>query len=207
MRKIYLMLVACVSIALTGCVTQPKDFVVDDPEIRSILIVPVVNETHEVLAGNMMLSTMSWPIAERGYYSFPVNTVRFVLEQEGLYEPEKVHELAPTKLAKMFDADAILYAKVTFWDATYMVFATQTRVTVDFYLYTRDGEKLLEKTYTQVYSPNSNANSGLIGLIADAMVAALQRAMPNYVPLANQINARMLMNFAPGPYLPKENTK
>ena len=201
MKKLFLMFMACASMVLTGCATKPTSYAVDDPELRSILIVPVVNETHEVLAGNMMLSTMSWPLAERGYYAFPVNTVRFVLEQEGLYEPEKVHELAPTKLAKMFDADAILYAKVTFWDATYMVFATQTKVTVDFYLYSKDGEKLLEKSYTQVYTPDSNANAGLAGLIVDAIVAAMQRAMPNYVPLANQINARMLMNFAPGPYL------
>lgn len=204
MKKLLMILTACVSFILAGCAHQPPTYAVNDPEIRSILIVPVVNETHEVLAGNMMMSTMSWPLAERGYYTFPVNTVRFVLEQEGFYEPEKVHDLHPTTLANMFGTDAILYAKVTFWDATYMVFSTRTQVTVDFYMYSKTGEKLFETSYTQFYQPNNNANAGLAGLIADMITAAMQRALPNYLPLANMINARLLTNFAPGPYLPQE---
>lgn len=197
-------MVTCVSFILAGCAHQPPTYAINDPEIRSILIVPVVNETHEVLAGNMMMSTMSWPLAERGYYTFPVNTVRFVLEQEGFYEPEKVHDLLPSTLANMFGTDAILYAKVTFWDATYMVLSTRTCVSVDFYLYSKTGEKLLETSYTQIYQPNNNANAGLAGLIADMITAAMQRALPDYLPLANMINARLLTNFAPGPYLPQE---
>ena len=201
MKRFFLAMTACVCLGLTGCATRQIEYPVNNPEMRSILIVPVVNETHEVLAGNLMLSTMSWPLAERGYYTFPINTVKFICEQEGWYEPEQVHQLEPKKLAEMFDADAVLYARVKFWDATYMVFSTRTQITVDYYLYDREGQQLLTQQLTQYYQPSNNADSGLAGLIVDAVVAAIHRAAPDYKPLANAINARFITNFAPGPYL------
>ena len=196
MKKLFILLTACATLGLAGCANRPVSFPVQDPDMRSILIVPVVNESHEVLAGNLMLSTMSWPLAERGYYTFPVNTVKFVCEQEGWYEPEKVHELEPTKLANMFNADAVLYARVKFWDATYMLVSTKTKITVDYYLYNRAGEKLVERQYTYAYQPDSSGS-----ILADLVVAAIQRAAPDYKPLANGVNAMMVTNFAPGPYL------
>ena len=81
--------IAGVIIVLTGCVTQPvkKDmsaFIAAAP--RSILIVPVINKSLDVDASNYVLSTLPVPVAEKGYYVFPVNTTKFVLEQEGFYE-------------------------------------------------------------------------------------------------------------------------
>lgn len=64
-----------------------------------------------------MHATATTPLANMGYYAFPVDTVKFVLESESLYEPERVRELGPVKLAEMFHADSVLFIKVTYWDA------------------------------------------------------------------------------------------
>mgnify|MGYP000925915627 CR=1 FL=1 len=87
MRKMVLPLaVFLASIVLTGCVTQPvkKDlsaFTASAP--CSILIVPVINKSLDVDAPNYVLSALPVPVAEKGYYVFPVNTNKYVLEQEG----------------------------------------------------------------------------------------------------------------------------
>ena len=211
MKKLTLVLLACVSIALTGCANnrpkKPEIVTFDNTGIQSILIVPVLNETHEALAGGLMSSTLSLPLAEKGYYTFPVRTVKTVLEQEGYYEAAQVHQLGPEKLAKMFGADSVLLTKVTFWDAQYAVIKTVTAVTVDFKLYRKDGTLLFEDTCSAAYSPQSATSQGgnpLIGLVADMVAAAVQRALPDYLPLANIVNVKMLKNFKDGPYLIKK---
>ena len=73
---------------------------------HSILVVPVVNKSLDVDAPNYLLSTLSIPLAEKGYYVFPINTTKFVLEQEGMTEGEQIHGQNPIDLAKLFDADA-----------------------------------------------------------------------------------------------------
>jgi hypothetical protein len=64
--------------ALTGCVNAPKkadytQFRTESP--RSILVVPVINKSVDVNAPDYFLSTIAQPLAERGYYVFPLNMV------------------------------------------------------------------------------------------------------------------------------------
>ena len=79
--KIFTLLLAL--FALSGCVQQPvkqdmSAFTAAAP--RSILVVPTVNKSLDVDAPNYVLSTLPVPLAEKGYYVFPVNTTKYVLE-------------------------------------------------------------------------------------------------------------------------------
>ena len=70
------------AVALTGCVTAPakKDLsAFHTAAPRSILVVPAVNKSLDVDAPNYLLSTLTLPLAEKGFYIFPVNTAKFVL--------------------------------------------------------------------------------------------------------------------------------
>jgi len=103
-------------LSLTGCVTQPTK--VDQSALlaaapRSILVVPTINRSLDVDAPNYVLAALPIPIAEKGYYVFPVNTTKFVLEQEGFYEGERTHQQPPETLAKLFGSDAIWYVAST----------------------------------------------------------------------------------------------
>ena len=196
------------ALALTGCVSQPQRqnfdaFTAAAP--RSILVVPITNKSLDVDAPNYMLSTLSVPLAERGYYVFPVNTAKVVLEQEGFYEPEQVHQAPPETLAKMFGADAVLYVTINRWDAQYVVFSTTVTVDFDYRMVAKDGTQIWKANQRMQYSPQqNNGGSPLANLIAAAITAAVTRAAPNYLPLAQQANTQVLLVGAQalplGPY-------
>ncbi len=146
---------------LTGCVAQPvkKDmsaFQAAAP--RSILVVPTVNKTLDVDAPNYVLSTLPVPLAEKGYYIFPVNTAKMVLEQEGLYEGERIHEQAPATLAKLFDADAILYVTINRWDAQYILITTKVTVEFEYRMVSRDGTEIWSESKRMQWQPDSNSS-------------------------------------------------
>ena len=182
-----------------------------NPNPIRILVVPVVNESLEVEAGNYLLSTLPIPLAERGYYVFPVNTVKFVLEQEGYYEADRVAQQDPAALAALFGADAILYLTFKRWDAQYVVLATTITVQLEYRMVAADGQEIWKETRTKQYTPDGNQNaqaSGLAALLAAAVTAAAARANPNYLELASQANNEAIgqgFNAVPlGPYVPKE---
>ena len=190
----------CSAMLLAGCASGPRQFAFDEPELRSILVVPVINETNSVEADTLMHATATTPLANMGYYAFPVDTVKFVLESESLYEPERVRELGPVKLAEMFHADSVLFIKVTYWDAQYIVLNTKTKVTAEYELFKADGTSLWKDTVTFVKA-SSSQNASLIGLMVDAAVAAINRAAPDFRPLAKSANVYALRHWHVGPHV------
>jgi hypothetical protein len=184
---------------VTGCVAAPK---VDYSRLlaaspRSILVVPVVNNTVDVDAANYFLSTISIPVAERGYYVFPVNLVKRLLEDDGLSDASMVHAADPGRLAALFGADAVLYIAIQRWEARYLLITTQVTVELTYTIKDgRTGETLWTDNRTTVYQPNSNSGGGGAGSLLAALVsAAVTKAAPNYIPLANLANAQAM-----GPY-------
>ena len=107
--------------ALAGCqpMPKPKDYAAFRAEApRSILIVPVVNKSTQVDAPDTFLSTLPVPLAERGYYVFPVNMVKRTMEDDGLSDADMVSAADPKRLASLFGADAVLYASIDTWTTT-----------------------------------------------------------------------------------------
>ncbi len=183
---------------LAGCAAQqkPQDytkFLAAQP--KSILIIPVVNESTNVEAPDYFLSTLPVPVAERGYYVFPVNLVKRVLEDEGLADASLVHHADPTKLAAIFGADAVMYATIKNWTAKYVVLSTSVQVEFEYVLKDgKTGETLWTTRQSMVYQPqNTNTGGGLLGAVIGAMIqAAVTKAAPDYMPLARQANAQAM---------------
>lgn len=222
MKKITFLFLIAVLCALSGCahkeLNKQDKFLSAAP--RSILIVPVVNNSIDVTAADYMLSTLTVPLAERGYYVFPINAVKRVLEDDGLADSSLVHTAPTSKLANLFGADVVLYVVVERWDARYAVLQTTTTVAV--YYQIRDGktdELLWDNRVQMVYTPDAGspgAGGGAAGLIAHlvvkAVVAAVEKAAPNYMPLARQANSRAFLYYPgdgipPGPYVTAESQK
>jgi hypothetical protein len=178
---------------LAGCVKppMPQDYTAfhqSDP--RAILVVPVVNDTAQVDAATNFLATLSQPLGERGYYVFPVNLVAHQMDDNGLGDADMVSKASPVRLAGLFGADSVLYARIERWDAQYVVVSTNVTVQVHYSLKDgKTGATLWDQDVTTVYSPQANGGNPLAVLIADAIMAAIERAHPNYIPLAQQANA------------------
>jgi len=165
----------------------------------------------EVLAGDLFLCTISQPLAERGYYVFPVNLVKETLEDEGLNDSHLVHQADPTRLADIFGADVVLYISIEQWTAKYIV--VSTTVEVDFQYLLKDGktgETLWTHQQLAKYSTKQSNSGNLIAdLIAGAIVATIERAFPEakLLQLTRQANVQSV--YAPftgvplGPYSPE----
>lgn len=192
------------AVIVSGCAThhmQKKNYSSLRTEApRSILVVPVINRSVEVNAPDYFLSTISRPLAERGYYVFPVHLVKRMMEDDGLGDANMVHASDPQQLGKMFGSDTVMYVNIERWDAQYIVFATTVTVELKYVLKsTSSGQTLWENAQKIVYQPNNNnSGGGLAGLIAQAVVAAIEKAAPNYMPLARQANARAIMTKGQG---------
>jgi hypothetical protein len=202
MSRVTLIILLIMLTSMTGCVknlSKQEKFLAAAP--RSILVVPVVNNSVEVSATDYLLSTITIPLAERGYYVFPINMVKRVLEDDGLSDSSLVHSASTTKLANLFGADAVMYITIQEWDAKYMVLTTQVTVTLDYKIRdAKTNEVIWEHKEKVVYTPNSSGG-GIGGLIAQAVVAAATKASPNYMSLARQANGHALSVY-PGNGLP-----
>jgi hypothetical protein len=167
-------------------------------------VVPVVNNSVDVDAADYFLSTITIPVAERGYYVFPVNLVKRLLEDDGLADASMVHAADPVRLASLFGAEAVLYVTIQRWDAKYMLVSTQ--VTVQFTYLIKDGrsgETLWTGQRTSMYQSDSGGGQGgAASLIAAIVSAAVTKASPNYMPLARQANAQAMGEGAQGPGFP-----
>ncbi len=201
------LLVFFFSFGLIGCATvQQKDMsAFNRAAPRSILVVPAVNKTLDVDAPVYVLTTLPIPLANKGYYVFPINTTKYILEQEGLYEGDRIASMPVPTLAKMFGADAILYVTINRWDAQYIILSTTVTVEFDYKLVAADGTVIWTENKKMAYSPQSNQGGGLGGLIAAAISAAMTRAAPNYIPLAQSAHQQVFLmgpNQLPdGPYI------
>lgn len=201
-------IMALAVILLTGCIAQPVKYDMSAFQAaapRSILVVPTINKSLDVDAPNYVLSTLPVPLAEKGYYVFPVNTTKYVLEQEGMYEADRIHMQPPENLAKLFGADAVLYVTINRWDATYALIAATVTVDFDYRMVSKDGTEIWKEHKTMQYSPQNNNSGPPIAMLIGAIInAALTRAAPNYMPLTQQANQQVFVlgqNALPdGPY-------
>lgn len=189
-------LLAC-GAALSGCsttVVEPKDYTsyyADAP--RSILVVPVVNHSNEVDASELFLTTMAVPLAERGFYVFPTNATTTMMGAEGLSDPGFVHQAPTPDLARLFDADAVLYVEVLDWDSNYEVISSSIETE---FLYTlksaRTGQVLWQDQQRYVHSTSANSGNPLADLLANALTSVINNTKSDFTPMAIQANIAVL---------------
>jgi hypothetical protein len=190
------LLATAAAATLFACAAPQKDHsALVAAQVRSILVVPAMNRSVDVTAPDYFLSTVPVPLAERGYYVFPVNLVKRLLEDDGLADPGLVHGADPARLASIFGADAVLYLTIERWEAQWIL--VSTTVTVEFSYVLRDGKTgatLWAERQVLNYS-SGNGGGGLLGAVINA---AVTKAAPNYMPLARQANGKALAYPGPG---------
>jgi len=203
---------AAMMLAMLGaCATGPsvKDYTAFRAESpRSILVVPALNNTVNVPAPDYFLSTISRPFAERGYYVFPAHMVKRTMEDDGLGDPGLVYAADPRRLGKLFGCDSVLYVTIQRWDSKYVVISTTTTVKFDYAIKScKTGEVLWQDEQEMAYSPHASNSGNILGdLIAQAVLSAIEKGAPNYMPLTIQANtlaaATPGRGVPAGPYLP-----
>lgn len=204
----------CGALLASACVSgpTPKNYATFRSESpRSVLVVPALNTTVNVDAADYFVSTISMPIAERGYYVFPAHMVKRLLEDQGLSDAGLVHQADASRFEPLFGCDSVMFVEIKKWESQYIVISTSTNVEFEYTLKScRTGQTLWSDTQAMSYSPQaSNSGNPLADLIAQAIVSALEKAKPNYIPLTQQANLLAThtvgRGLPAGPYLPEQH--
>lgn len=177
---------------------------------KSILVLLPKNESPDVKAGYGVLSQVTLPLAEAGYYVFPVAVVDNTFKQNGVVNGEEMHGVSHQKLREIFGADAVLYLKVTEYGTSYQVINSDTRVAVSGELVDIRNGKLLWKGSAVASSSESDGSGGsLLGMLIQAAVDQIVNTMTDRsYKVAGIADARLLTPAAPagmlyGPRSPK----
>jgi hypothetical protein len=168
-------LLAVAAVAAGGCATTaPYDYTAFRAyPPRSILVLPPLNESTAIEGTYSYLSTVTRPLAERGYYVFPVAVVDQLLRENGMPTPGEMHAVPLAKVREITGADAVLYPVLHEYGTKFHVISSDTIVRVSARLVdTRTGALLWEGT------GNAQQGSGGSGtLAADAIAAVVSQAV------------------------------
>jgi hypothetical protein len=189
--KSTLVCVAILALAiLTGCASAPPKPVAPDPNWpRSILVMPPLNHSIEPNAPYTYLSTISRPLAEKGYYVFPVAVIDQLLKDNGLPTPDEMNAIPLDKIRQHTGADAVLYGVISDWGQKFQVITSSTVVSVHLRLVdTRTGAELWQGKVHGRQNSDSH-NGGLLGAVVNAVANQVAGSISDQTPqLARSAN-------------------
>lgn len=171
-------------ILLGGCATQARNYdysAFRESRPASILVLPPVNSSPDINATYSLLAQATIPLAESGYYVFPVSLVDETFKQNGMTTPADIQQIPGSKLREIFGADAALYIDVKQYGTSYAVIASETRVTAEGRLVDLRSGKTLWSGSASASSNEGNNNSGggLVGLLAKAIISQIVDSLSN----------------------------
>lgn len=188
MTRVALLLSVALASMLSGCATvAPKDYTeFRKSNPRSILVLPPLNESTDVGASYSLLTTVTRPLAELGYYVFPVVVVDQYLKANGLTVPGEMHQAPLAKLHEVFGADAVLYIVVEKYGSKYQVLSSTTMV------YVR--AKLVDaRTGIVIWEGNAHTeNAGQSGLIEAVVTQVMSKMLDQAHAVAAMASSQLV---------------
>lgn len=166
---------ALIVLLLTGC-AQPKKpydytaFHASKP--ASILVLPAANTSPDINAAHSLNSLVTRPLAEAGYYVFPVAVVEETFQQNGLSSASDAQAVSAKRLSEIFHADSALYISISDYGSSYRVIDSVTTVTAKARLVDlRSGKEIWQGSATATDNDQgNNNNNGVIGILVSAAI-------------------------------------
>jgi hypothetical protein len=211
-RYLKLLALVATTLVVTGCATKQAD--VDYSAFRqhqpkSILVLPPLNNTSDLRATYSVMSSTTLPLAEAGYYVFPVALVDQTFKENGLQNPGEMHQASPKKLNEIFGADAALYITITHYGAASALVGGNIVVTAQASLIdTRTGTTLWEGKASASDAEGKQNQNGLLGLLVQGIINQVANSVsdPGF-RIGRIMNQRLLSagtrGLLPGPRSPK----
>ncbi len=214
MRKMQLFAAAALTMIVSGCASTqaPMDYTAfKKSNPKSILVLPPINHTTEVIAPYGVLANVTVPLAEAGYYVFPVALVDETFKNNGLTVAEDIHNVSSNKLSEIFGADAVMYIEVQEYGTSYNVLTSDTVVEVKAKLTdSKTNEILWQGSASAASSEQDNGSSGgIVGMLVEAAVTQImETVMDTGFEIAGIASERLLSPAAKngllyGPRSPK----
>jgi hypothetical protein len=150
------------------------------------------------------------PLAEAGYYVFPVAVIDQMLKDNGLPTPGEMHEISLAKVAEIIGADAVLYVHIHQWGQKYQVISSTTVVSADARLVDVGTGETLWTGQARAVEGSGGSNDLLSAIIVAAVEQVLDSATDRTHDLSRTANATMVLDtkdgLLAGPRSPKYQT-
>ena len=186
------MMLVVVTVHAVGC-AKPKDYrAFLDHQPSSILVLPPLNTTNEVRAADAFLSTVTNPLAESGYYVFPIALVDQMLKENGVPTPGEMHQVPIKKLGEVFGADSVLYIVIKEWKTQYVVVSSTTEVLLEYRLV--DVDSGVEMWGFEQRVAEGNGGLSIQGMVEAALYAVVSAAADRARDLAVTANYQAFFN-------------
>lgn len=155
---------------------------------RSILILPPINKSTDVRGTYGYLSTVTMPVAEKGFYVYPVALIDEMMKENGLPSANEMHQVSLKKIKEIINPDAILYLTLEKYGTTFAVLSSHTTVSVSGKLISAiTGEVLWEGSATVTPDNSSSSSGGLLGSLVSAVIT---QAANNATDNAHEVSAQ-----------------
>ena len=198
---------------LSGCASKPQNYdysAFQKARPKTLLVMPPVNDSPDIKATPGVWAQATRPLAEAGYYVYPVTLVDETFRQNGVDTANDAQDVPYGKLREFFGADAAVYLRVKKYGTSYAVITSDTRVEVEArILDLRSGAVLWEgKAAASSAEQQQQSQGGLIGLLVAAVVHQIvgtaTDAAFNYAGIANArlLAAPRFNGVLPGPRSP-----
>lgn len=170
-----LLLSLSVAAILSACGTtshkQPYDYSkFQRTNPRSILVVQPTNSSVDVKAPNAVMAQSTRPLAESGYYVFPVVLVNETFRENGLNDGAEIQAVDLSKIRKIYNPDAILYMDIDDYGTKYQVINSNTTVSVKARLVdAKNGEVIWTGSKKITVNSNDNNQQGFLSAVTSAL--------------------------------------
>lgn len=206
----YLLSLVVVFVALgSGCASSPdsQDYRAYRERLpKSVLILPPLNNSLEIEAPYVYLSTVTRPLAECGYYVFPVAIIDAFLKENGMPTPGEMHAIALDKIRKVTGADAVLYVTINEWGQQYRILSSTTVVRVEARLVDTATGDILWTGSAQAAESSGDGGGGLVGMLVAAAIDQIADTVSDRThDLAHMANHRMVFDRKQGLLLGPRN--
>lgn len=179
---------------------------------RSILVLPPLNQSTAVEGTYSYLATVTQPLAELGYYVFPVAVVDQFLKENGMPTAGEMHQIPLAKAAETMGADAVLFVTLEQYGSKFQVFNSAVVVSASANLVdTRTGTLLWQGKGTAQQDSSGGNSNGLLGALVAAVVSQMLTSSTDAAHnVSRQANVNLFnasqRGLPYGPYSPKAGT-
>lgn len=168
--------------------------------IKSIVIVPIANDTTEAEAGSLFSATMIKPLIEAGYYVISLPYTDSLFFAEGIVDGKQLAATPWQTYREIFDADAVLFVNLRHWDTSYIVAYGKVEVAAYYRLISTDSGEVL---WQQNDAIEEDTTGNTDWFLFDLLLTALKTHNTDYAPLARDMNERVFDTLPAGIYHPK----
>jgi hypothetical protein len=163
------------------------------------LILPPKNSSPDVKASYSLYSHTQRPLAEAGYYVFPIAVVDEVFKNNGLSVIDEIHQVDVRRLQQVFGADAALYIEIKEYGTKYFVINSASIVTAEGKLVSlKDGTVLWQGKATASSAEGESNQGGLAAMLVGALVKQIMgTALDQSHRIAGITSARLLSPTTP----------